>query len=784
MNGLVKRFRPGFIGLFLFAILTASLSAAPAASPELANATGAPVISVDDDFLTTGACRLHQWVVLGTFPCPAEQVGQTAPGVPTGPDWLAPLGGEAKAILHPGLAISPRADGATTQPAMSRLVDTNKNGLLDFLAIYKDGPKEKVAAYAFAYVQSSREQTVHGFISADDAARIYVNNALVKCEKLALPRGGSNPAQFNFFEHFAVKLHPGLNPVLVKVAQTNGAWNLALEFTPEDAGRKIVAELDRRKAIREFQYVAIGPKDKWQHTFNPGSFPELAWEDEKVVVTALGKLPALKVRWFDDALNEVTKAEKPGRYAAYVEAAMPDGRKIRRAMTFFCVNPEWRTWNSRVEPTVPYLPGPMIDAAVWSEQQQAINHAAMDSFMSSMWKDEGTAALFAGLAEAKPLGHPATQLDMPWNTNLEYQLKLKRKILGLPEQPAVALKAPHKKEGAPAPVLHEGTPEQAGMKPDARERIHAACQAWFDATQEPFQVLVARHGTIVIQEPFGELGGKPVALDTRFTLASITKTFTATLFLQFVEQGLINLDDPVGKYLPDFPTTGDRALMVRNLLNHTSGLEGHGEFGGLNNAWLDNVIANGPEWFQPGRTVVYNGMGFDLAGRLMEQVSGKSIFRLMHEQVFQPLGFRSDTTVADLAYGVDCTVENLARMGQTLLNKGSYGDVELIRPETFQQMLPRPTNTLYPALKNAEWDYGLGMSWMRHADPNAGKNGVPADATILSKNTIGHGSASVCMLEVDQDRDLVVTMTRNFGMKDLEKNMNRFLLAVRESCKE
>jgi len=56
----------------------------------------------------------------------------------------------------------------------------------------------------------------------------------------------------------------------------------------------------------------------------------------------------------------------------------------------------------------------------------------------------------------------------------------------------------------------------------------------------------------------------------------------------------------------------------------------------VNNPWLDNVIADGYEYLKPGKVYNYNGMDYDLTGKVMEVISGKSAFRLMRENLFNP----------------------------------------------------------------------------------------------------------------------------------------------------
>jgi CubicO group peptidase (beta-lactamase class C family) len=241
----------------------------------------------------------------------------------------------------------------------------------------------------------------------------------------------------------------------------------------------------------------------------------------------------------------------------------------------------------------------------------------------------------------------------------------------------------------------------------------------------------------------------------------------------------------VGKYLPDFPVEGDKVITLRHCLSHTTGFEGHGNWGGMNNPWLDNVLANGLELAAPGEVAVYNGMGFDLAGKVMEIVSGKSIFRLFHENFFGPLG-QDDPTIVDLGYGIDCTAMDLARVGQLMMNRGAYGETEFFSPETFAQLTPRNYEEAFPLIKKIQGHfllkgYGLGIQNMPDPHPEAGKNGVAPDQTILSDSTIAHGSASSTILRVDRDNELVVVVTRFTHGKDINTHRSRFLMAVAES---
>src|SRR5436309_2616805 len=83
-----------------------------------------------------------------------------------------------------------------------------------------------------------------------------------------------------------------------------------------------------------------------------------------------------------------------------------------------------------------------------------------------------------------------------------------------------------------------------------------------------------RHGRIVFLRGYGfaDLENRvPVSSNSEFSVASITKNFTAAAILELLERGSLSLDDDIGKYLPDFPQRG-RGVTIRRLLNHRGGV--------------------------------------------------------------------------------------------------------------------------------------------------------------------------------------------------------------------
>ncbi len=137
----------------------------------------------------------------------------------------------------------------------------------------------------------------------------------------------------------------------------------------------------------------------------------------------------------------------------------------------------------------------------------------------------------------------------------------------------------------------------------------------------------------------------PVSDETLFQIGSITKTYTGTLVMRLVEDGVLDLDAKVQAYLPGFRVADDEAsheATVRHLLTHQGGWAGdffHGTGAGddaiaryvTDMAELPQVVPIGTHWS-------YNNAGFAVAGRIVEVVTGKRYESVLREQVLAPLG--------------------------------------------------------------------------------------------------------------------------------------------------
>ena len=212
----------------------------------------------------------------------------------------------------------------------------------------------------------------------------------------------------------------------------------------------------------------------------------------------------------------------------------------------------------------------------------------------------------------------------------------------------------------------------AAQSPDQFAAIKPAMQAFVDKGELAGAVTVVGTSAGVLSLEtvgFADLEAKtPMAKDTLFRIASMTKPITALAVLMLQEDGKLSVEDPVEKYLPEFTgqrlvTTKDggtvtlgkpkRPITLRDLLTHTSGLPsgypaGLGDVYGRRHRTLAEttlVISQQPLDFEPGSKWSYCNAGIDTLGRIVEVVSGVSYEGFLQARLFGPLGM-ADTTFA------------------------------------------------------------------------------------------------------------------------------------------
>jgi CubicO group peptidase (beta-lactamase class C family) len=163
-------------------------------------------------------------------------------------------------------------------------------------------------------------------------------------------------------------------------------------------------------------------------------------------------------------------------------------------------------------------------------------------------------------------------------------------------------------------------------------------------------VAVVQDGKLSYAKAFGFANlesKKPASTDTRYSVGSISKQFTAAAMLLLEEQGKLSLDDKVAKYFPDLTRASE--ITLRQLLSHTSGYEDYAPQDYIIPEWkipttteaILNTWAKKPLNFDPVTKWQYSNTNFVLAAAIIEKVAQKSLNGMLHEYIFDPLGMKS-----------------------------------------------------------------------------------------------------------------------------------------------
>ncbi len=182
-------------------------------------------------------------------------------------------------------------------------------------------------------------------------------------------------------------------------------------------------------------------------------------------------------------------------------------------------------------------------------------------------------------------------------------------------------------------------------------------------------ILFADHGKPILQKAYGVRdydSNTPIQLDDIFELASVSKQFTAMTIMMLKEEGKLNYDDSLTKFLPNLPYTG---ITIRHLLTHTSGLPDYQAV--MDAHWDKSKAANNqdimeylikynpPIMFAPGEKYMYSNTGYVFLASISEVASGKDFVELCRQRIFPPLrmnstGIRSNNEklkLTNLAHG-------------------------------------------------------------------------------------------------------------------------------------
>ena len=194
--------------------------------------------------------------------------------------------------------------------------------------------------------------------------------------------------------------------------------------------------------------------------------------------------------------------------------------------------------------------------------------------------------------------------------------------------------------------LYTLTPAQAQT---LEQQFDALLAQQFPDNEPGAVALVAREGKIIYQKAVGMADlqlNVPMNVNMVFRIGSITKQFTAVAILMLMEQGKLNLNDPITKFIPRYPTHGHE-ITIHHLLTHSSGIAN----GTTLNPWDAHVrkkdftpealvayFKNEPMRWPPGTRYQYNNFGYHILGHIIELISGQSYQDFVKTEIFSPLG--------------------------------------------------------------------------------------------------------------------------------------------------
>ncbi len=263
------------------------------------------------------------------------------------------------------------------------------------------------------------------------------------------------------------------------------------------------------------------------------------------------------------------------------------------------------------------------------------------------------------------------------------------------------------------------------------------------------QLFVSRGGSVKADLAFGEARpGEPMHRDHLMLWLSSGKPITAVAVAQLWERGLLELEDPVARHIPEFAAGGKEAVTIRHLLTHTSGIRAV-HLGWPIATWesiLEKIFAMKlePRW-QPGRKAGYHlTSSWFVLGELVKRLDGRPLPIYVREAIFNPLGmddcwigmpaerFREyGTRIApildsstdgrrldwtDERHATACSpgggamgpMRQLARFYEMLLAGGACGDVRLLKPQTVAALSARHRVGLWDHTFRHHLDWGLG----------------------------------------------------------------------------
>ena len=322
--------------------------------------------------------------------------------------------------------------------------------------------------------------------------------------------------------------------------------------------------------------------------------------------------------------------------------------------------------------------------------------------------------------------------------------------------------------------------------------VSAAVAASLGIRYSAAVVRIERGGRCVYEETFGATTGAadavPIACDTVFDLASLTKLFVSTAALECVARGVLALDEPLVATFPDWRGTAHATITLRMLLAHTAGFQSGADYRRLRDANLETFALTTPLAAVPGARVVYSDLGFIVLGILLERVSQSSLaaivvglcarYGIAAVRYRMPARDRRTIPATETDAWRGC-VQGFVHDEKAYLMNGVSGHAGLFGPanavarltECYLAVLCGRASPLDPVLARAATRLAAddpilrrGLGWaLKTSDENS-------CGARMSSATFGHTGFTGTSVWADPTRDCSVTLLTNavyFGRLDI-----------------
>lgn len=274
----------------------------------------------------------------------------------------------------------------------------------------------------------------------------------------------------------------------------------------------------------------------------------------------------------------------------------------------------------------------------------------------------------------------------------------------------------------------------------------------------------------------------PMERDTLFDMASLTKVIaTNTLFMIFLEKGLISLFDKVNQYVEYFMDEKKVDITLFNLLTHTAGLPAFGPLYRLCRDFEDAVkfISKEKLVYMPGSRVVYSDYGFILLKYILERVGQDSFDNLCRKYIFEPLDMKntcfnpksnnvaateveleSGKTLMGVCHdengrffngisghaGLFSNIEDMTKFTSMLINKGNYKNKKLISKAAFMTMIQNYTEG---------FEENRALGWCVKGRT------ISSGGDIISPSAFGHTGFTGTSIWTDIENDIYIVLLTN-----------------------